>query len=109
MTKKDIRFPEELGPNRSNKAKAKGLVLIPSRNSAKYSSDHGRDTQRAQHGLQKDSILNLPQRRLLDPHLAVKDLAYEVAPLVALDPRLVLVADATTQVTGLVRLVEILG
>jgi hypothetical protein len=55
--------------------------------------DDGHD-QSARNGLQEDSVLNLAQGRLLDPDLAVKDFADDVAPVVLGDPRFVFVAIA---------------
>ena len=43
----------------------------------------------AEDGLEEDGVLNLAKSRLLDPHLAVEDLADNVAPLVFRHPWLV--------------------
>lgn len=48
--------------------------------------------QRSKNGLDKDGVLDLAQSRLLDPHLTVKDLAYNITLLVLDNPRLILVA-----------------
>lgn len=52
----------------------------------------GRDDQRTAKSLQEDGVLDLPESRLLDPDLAIKDLADDVAFLVFGDPGFVFVA-----------------
>ena len=44
--------------------------------------------------LQEDGILDLAQRRLLDPYLPIENLADDVALLILCNPRLILVAIA---------------
>ena len=49
------------------------------------------EQERHKHTLDKDSILNLSQRRLLNPDLTIKDLAHDIPLLILNNPRLVLV------------------
>lgn len=56
---------------------------------------NGRDHQGTAHGLQKDRVLHLPERRFLNPDLPIKDLSDHVPLVVSSDPRLVLIAVAT--------------
>lgn len=64
------------------------------RNSTEDTDDDEGNNGRAENCLQEDSVLNLAQSWLLDPDLAIEDLADDVPLLVLSDPRLVLVAIA---------------
>ena len=70
------------------------LEQIAMRHSAEHASDDGRNNKRAKDSLKEDGILDLAQRRLLNPNLTIKDLADDVSLLVLCDPWLVLVAVA---------------
>lgn len=70
---------------------------ITTRHQNKDQNQQTRSKQSCQHGLHKDGVLDLPQRGLLDPDLAVKDLADNVALLVLDDPGLILVAVAAAE------------
>lgn len=73
-------------------AVAAPLVEIAMRDSTEDTRDNSRTDKRTDHRLYEDSILDLAQRRLLNPRLAIKDLPHHIPLLVLCDPRLVLVA-----------------
>lgn len=60
-------------------------------NCAKDANSHARDYEGAENGLDEDGILDLAKSRLLNPDLAIKDLADKVALLVTRHPWLVFV------------------
>ena len=61
------------------------------RNNNEDSCDNPSNEERDENGLKKDHILNLSQSRLLNPNLAIKDFADDVALLILDNPRGILV------------------
>lgn len=68
------------------------LKVVAFRESAENANRDGSDDQRTSKSLQEDGVLDLPESRLLDPDLAIEDLADDVAFLVFGDPGFVFVA-----------------
>lgn len=84
-----VTSPRVTGFNRS-------LVEIPLRKRAKDPHRDGCENDGTDEGLNEDGILDLAQRRFLDPYFAVEYLADDVALLVLDDPRFIFVAVVTT-------------
>ena len=66
------------------------LEEVAVRYSAEDANEHGREHEGAEQTLEEDGVLDLAKSRLLDPDLAVEDLADDIALLVPRDPWLVL-------------------
>lgn len=66
------------------------LVEISARHCTEDAHKNARQDERTKEGLQKDSVLDLAQGRLLDPDFAVEDLADNVSLLVCGNPWFVL-------------------
>jgi hypothetical protein len=89
------------------------------RESDKHGRQHDSTCKPKQQALHENCVLNLPQRRLLNPDLAVDDFAEGIPLLVPDHPRLVLVAVAKPKTveralacngnSGLVLVLEVLG
>ncbi len=73
------------------------LVVISFRQSTEDPDADGSDDDRATHGLEEDRVLDLAKSWLLDPHLTIEDLAYEIAFFVLDDPRLIFIAVGTSE------------
>lgn len=65
------------------------LKEVSVRHGAENTNEDGRQDESAEQTLDEDGVLNLAQRRLLNPNLAIENFADDVALGVFGDPRLV--------------------
>jgi len=70
------------------------LEEVAFRKGTEYADDEDRESQGTENSLQEDGVLNLAKGGLLDPDLAIEDLADKVPFLILGNPWLVLIAVA---------------